>query len=493
VSEPSPPDGPPPPSPGGGPTPVEPPVPGATPVPGAPAAAYTPAGRRRLFVDLSPLRESRDYRLLFFGQAVSWLGRQVTVVAVPFQVYLLTRSSLAVGLVGLANLGPLITMSLAGGAVADAVDRRKLLLVTQLLLALTSVGLAVNATARVPALWPLYVLSSLAAGLQGIDLPTRNAMIPKMVGREAIPAASALGQILMQVGLVAGPALAGLVIARVSIAAAYWLDVATFGVAIGAVVALRPQPPEGGGTRAGMASVREGLAYLRGRRLLVSTFLIDIDAMVFGMPRALFPALGLSLYGGGAGTVGLLYAAPGLGALVGALLTGWVGSTRRQGRAVVLSVMGWGVAIAVFGLVPWLPLGLALLALAGAADVISAVFRNTILQVTVPDALRGRLSSVHIAVVTGGPALGDAEAGAVAALTSAPVSVVSGGVACVLGVVLLHRLVPELAAYDAAAPVEPPTGSSTGDPYTRDGSERAPEHPGTPPDPEQVERKGGSG
>ena len=450
---------------------------GTPPSPGAGPPRAQPA-RRRLFVDISPLRESRDYRLLFLGQVVSWLGRQVTVVAVPYQVFVLTESSFAVGLVGLANLGPLVVMSLAGGAVADAVDRRKLLLLTQVLLALTSVGLAVNAMMARPALWPLYVLSSLAAGLQGVDLPTRNAMMPKMVGRERIPAASALGQLVMQVGLVAGPALAGLIIAQVSIASAYWLAVATFGVAIAAVLAIRPQPPEGGGTRAGVASVKEGLAYLRGRRLLVSTFLIDIDAMVFGMPRALFPALGTALYGGGAATVGLLYAAPGAGALVGALLTGWVGSVRRQGRAVIWAVLGWGAAIAVFGLVPWLPLGLALLALAGAADVISAVFRNTILQVTVPDALRGRLSSVHIAVVTGGPALGDAEAGTVAALTSPTTSVVSGGVACMVGVVLLHRLVPELAAYDAAAgspeAEAQPEGGPAGASYTHGRDEPAP-------------------
>jgi len=419
--------------------------------------------RPRLFVDLSPLRESRDYRYLFWGQAVSWLGRQITAVAIPYQVYLMTRSSLAVGLVGLVNLGPLVGLTLAGGAIADAVDRRKLLLVTQVLLAVMSVGLALNASSDAPALWPIYVLSALSAGMAGVDLPTRNAMMPKMVGRDRIPAASALGQILLQVGFVAGPALGGLLIARFSLAVAYWADVVTFVAAIATVLAIRPQPPEGGGTRAGVASVGEGLRYLRGRRLLVSTFLVDIDAMVFGMPRALFPALGATLYGGGAGVVGLLYAAPGFGALLGAVLTGWVAKVRRQGVAVLWAVVGWGAAIAVFGLAPWLPLGLALLALAGAADVISAVFRNTILQVNVPDALRGRLSSVHIAVVTGGPALGDAEAGAVASLTSPQVSVVSGGLACVVGVLVLHRLVPELAAYDAAA-VEPPDPGDPRDP-----------------------------
>ncbi|MGH9189384.1 MAG: MFS transporter [Acidimicrobiales bacterium] len=408
-----------------------------------------PQARPRLFVDLSPLRESRDFRLLFAGGAVSYLGRQLTVVAVPFQVFLMTKSSLAVGLTGLAALGPLIVMSLAGGAIADAVDRRKLLLVVQVAQAATSVALALNASSASPALWPLYVVTAVAAGLSGIDLPTRNAMIPNLVSREKFPAAAALGQVLFQVGLVAGPALAGVIISRIDLAAAYWMDAASYGAAVVAIFVIRPQPPAGGGTRAGLSSIREGLAYLKGRRLLLSTFVIDIDAMVFGMPRALFPVLGTQVFGGGAATVGLLYAAPGAGALAAALLTGWVGGVRRQGRAVVVAVVVWGAAIAIFGLTSWLPLALVLLAVAGAADVVSAVFRNTILQLSVPDALRGRLSSVHIAVVTGGPRLGDAEAGAVAALTSPRFSIVSGGLACIAGVLVLLKVVPELARYDA--------------------------------------------
>ena len=295
------------------------------------------------------------------------------------------------------------------------------------------------------------MLAALSAGLAGVDHPARAAIIPGLVGRKLFPSAAALGQIQFQVGHVVGPALAGVIISRVSLSAAYWIDVASFGAAVAATAAIRPQPPEGGGTRASLASIGEGFRYLKGRRLLISTFLIDINAMVFGMPRALFPALGTGLFGGGAVTVGLLYAAPGAGALIGALLTGWVGGVRRQGMAVIVSVLVWGAAIAVFGLVPWLPLGLAMLALAGAADVVSAVFRNTILQLSVPDGLRGRLSSVHIAVVTGGPQIGDAEAGVVAALTSARFSVVAGGLACMLGVLLLVRLAPELARYDAVA------------------------------------------
>ena len=412
-----------------------------------------PESRRlgRLLVDVSPLRESRDYRLLFFGQTVSFIGRQLTVVAIPYQVYLLTRSSLAVGLTGVASLVPLVGMSLAGGAIADAVDRRRVLLVTQLLLTATSVGLALNAHRARPALWPLYVCGALSAGLSGVDIPTRNAITPNLIRRELLPSAAALTQILMQTGLTAGPALAGLVISRVSLAAAYWIDVVTFAAAIAAVLAIGPQPPQDGGTRASFASVGEGLRFLRGQRLILGTFLIDLNAMVFGIPRALFPALGTGLYAGGAGTVGLLYAAPGAGALVGAFFTGWVGRVRRQGMAVIVSVLLWGGAVAAFGLVSWLPLGLALLALAGAADMVSAVFRSTILQVSLPDAMRGRVSGVHIAVVTGGPRLGDAEPGAVAAVTNPRFSVVSGGLACVLGVLVLVRLVPELARYDARA------------------------------------------
>lgn len=412
-------------------------------------------GRRRLLADVSPLRESRDFRLLYGGQVVSYLGRQLTVVAVPYQVYLLTGSSLAVGMVGLASLVTLVPLTLFGGAIADAVDRRKLLMVTQVLMGLTSVGLALNAEAAHPAVWPLYVLAALTAGLYGIDLPTRSAMTPNLVGGDKLAAASALNQILFQVGHVFGPAVAGLLIARVSLAAAYWIDAASFGVALLAIARIRPQPPGEGATPAGLTSIGEGLRYLRGRRLLVSTFVIDINAMVLGMPRALFPALGTGLFGGGAATVGLLYAAPGAGALAGALFTGWVGRVRRQGLAVIVSVAVWGAAIAAFGVVAWLPLGLLLLAVAGAADVISAVFRNTILQLSVPDQLRGRLSSVHVAVVTGGPLLGDAEAGAVAAVSSPQVSVVSGGLGCLLGVLAVHRWAPELARYDTRAAVGP--------------------------------------
>ncbi|HEY4375979.1 MAG TPA: MFS transporter, partial [Acidimicrobiales bacterium] len=243
------------------------------------------------------------------------------------------------------------------------------------------------------------------------------------------------------------PAIGGLLIAKVSLSAAYWVDVATFGVAGVTLLLMQPLPPEGGGTKAGFKSVREGLQFLKGRQALQGTFVIDINAMVFGMPRAVFPQLAAQTFGGGAGVVGLLYAAPGAGALVGAVTSGWVGRIRRHGLAVLISVAIWGAAIATFGLSSWLWLALVLLAIAGAADVVSAVFRNTILHESVPDRLRGRLSAVHIGVVAGGPRLGDAETGAITALAGPQAAVVSGGLACLVGVGVIAKLMPQLAQW----------------------------------------------
>ena len=398
--------------------------------------------RRRIWVDISPLRESRQFRLLFSGQVVSFVGTQLAVVAAPIQVFELTGSSFAVGLLGLVQLPPLLVGSLLGGSLADAHDRRRLLLVAQVLLALTSVGLAINAA--VGALWPIYLLTAVAAGLSGIDSPTRSASIPGLVGAERMPAAMALNQVMYQVGLIVGPALAGVLIAWAGVGLVYWFDAGTFVVAGVAVLLMRPLRPDGEVTRAGWRSISEGLRYVRGSQPVQGVFLIDINAMVFGMPRALFPELGTVTFGGDATTVGLLFAAPGVGALAGAVTSGWTGGIRRQGLVVLAAVAAWGTAIAGFGISPWLPLALVFLAVAGAADVVSAVFRNTILHLSIPDRLRGRLSSIQIAVVTGGPRLGDVEAGTVAAFTSPRFSAFSGGMLCVAGVGVLARLLPRL-------------------------------------------------
>jgi MFS family permease len=404
---------------------------------------------RRILVDLGPLRRFPYFRRLWMGQLVSQLGSALTTVAVPYQVYRLTGSSFAVGMVSLAQLGPLLVGSLLGGSIADAFDRRKVLLGSQFALAGCSAGLAFNAMGGHSALWPLFAFPAVAAGLSGLDASTRTAAMVALVDTEALVSANALRQLLLTMSLVTGPAVAGLILARFGPVAVYWVDVSSFAAAMVAVLGLPPLRPAGGGTRAGLTSMVEGLRYLRGRQAVQGTFVIDLDAMIFGMPRALFPAMGIGVFHGGATAVGFLYAAPGAGALLGALFTGWAARVRRQGRAVLIAVAVWGLAIAAFGLVSWLPAGLALLALAGAADVVSAVFRGTILQLETPDRLGGRLFSIQIAVVTGGPRLGDAEAGAVAALAGVRASVVSGGLACVVGAVLLGRLMPGFTNYEA--------------------------------------------
>ena len=419
----------------------------------------------KVFIELRPLRESRQFRLLYLGQIVSSIGTGVTVVAAPYQVYVLTHSSLMVGLLGLAQVLPLIAGSLVGGALADAHDRRRVLLLAQVLVGATSMGLALNAMLSSPMVWLIFVLTTLQAAFYGLDRPTRSAATPALVGPLNLPAALALNQLLLQLSIVIGPALGGLLIAKVSMASAYWVDTISFGFAIVALLLMKPILPEGGGTKASAASIAEGVRFLKGRQALQGTFVIDINAMVFGMPRALFPALGTTVFGGSAAAVGLLYAAPGAGAMIGALTSGWVSRVDRQGRATILAVIAWGASIAAFGFTRMLPMALVLLAIAGASDVISAVFRNTILQLSVPDHMRGRLSSIHIAVVTGGPRVGDAESGLVAALTTPAFAVVSGGLLCIAGALTIGRFMPRLTDWRLSEHDDPELESGPDEPF----------------------------
>lgn len=408
---------------------------------------------RGIAVDLSPLRASRDYRLLWLGEMVSHTGRHITVVALPFQIYQLTGSALAIGLIGLAQVVPLVAFSLVGGVIADRVDRRKLLAATQVGLAVASVLLAGAAISGSPPLWFLYLVAGLIGALSGLDSPTRTATVPRLVGEAYLPSAIALEQTLFQLSDVVGPAVGGVVLGQLGLAWAYALDAATFLVALGTVLAMRPLPPDPAQREVkSVAAFREGFRYLRGRRVLQATFQVDLIAMVFGMPRALFPVLAAEVFQVGPEALGLLYAAPGAGALLGALTSGWVRHVRRQGRAVLWAVAVWGLAVALFGLTDILWLALLLLGVAGAADMLSAIFRSTILQRSVPDRLRGRLSAIHIAVVVGGPRLGDLEAGVVAAAVSPTFSVVSGGVATVVGVGVLAALVPAFVRYRSGDP-----------------------------------------
>jgi MFS family permease len=420
--------------------------------PTTPRLARAGAIVRGLAVDITPLRH-REFRLLWIGELVSTTGRQITVVALPFQVFLLTRSSLAVGLIGLAQVVPLVVTSIAGGAIADRTDRRTLLVVTEFGMAVTSALLLIGAIAGHPPLWYLYAVTGLQAGLSGVNAPARSAAVPNMVPRDQLPAALALVQVLINTTMIVGPAAAGVILAHFGLAWAYGADVISFAASILAVLLLRPLPPqreEGDARASPWREIKDGFAYVRRQRVLISTFLIDLNAMIFGKPWALFPVLALDVFRVGPQGLGLLYAAPAAGALLGALTTGWVGRIRRQGLAVIWAVAIWGAAIAFFGLSGrFFLLALLFLAFAGAADVISAVFRGAILQLSVPDALRGRLSAIHNMVVAGGPRLGDVEAGVVAALVSPWFSVVSGGAVCVLGVVAMAKLFPELVRYKA--------------------------------------------
>jgi MFS family permease len=396
----------------------------------------------RILVDTSPLRESRDFRLLFTGQLVSVLGTQLTVVAIPYQVYGMTHSSLQVGAVSLAQLFPFIAGALMAGPIGDAVDRRPIMVWTSAAMALTSTGLAINAAVAHPSLIVIYLVSAVAAGLMGFSSTARMASVPGLVERRRLPAAFALNQILIQVGVIVGPALSG-VLLGIGLPLVFGLDAGTFVVACVCTALMAPIPPTHDGRgRSVWQSTKEGLRYLRSRQALQGVYLIDINAMVFGMPRALFPAMAGSVFGGGTITLGFLYAAPGVGALVGAVTTGWLEHVRRQGWAVIVAVAVWGGAITVFGLVDTLWIALVMLAVAGWADVISAVLRNTMLQTSIPERFRSRMSSIQMAVVQGGPRLGDMESGLVATVTTIEFAVVSGGLACIVGAALIGTLMP---------------------------------------------------
>ena len=397
----------------------------------------------RLFVDVTPLRTSRNFRLLFIGQFVSILGSNLTIVAVAYQVYQRTNSSLWVGVVSFIQLPFLIVGSLWGGALGDRFDRRKLLAGASLALGLLSCSLGANALFVRPNFVVLILAPALAAGFAGLSGPLRTAAIPTLVAPNELVAAFSLNQVIVNVGTFVGPALAGVLLATVGLSWCYFLDGSTFGALVLATLMIAPMKPVG--EHAGIKMLRaigDGFHYVRTHAVVQAIYQVDLNAMVFGLPRALFPAVTKHVYHAGPEVLGFLYAAPGAGALLMALLTGWLDQVRRRGRLVVLVVLAWGGVMALFGLVPVLWVGLVCLGVAGAMDVISTVLRNTMLQTSISDDFRSRISSIQMAVVTGGPRLGDLESGAVANFTSTEFSIVSGGVMCVLGVLALMRWRP---------------------------------------------------
>ncbi|MDK1326892.1 MFS transporter [Arthrobacter sp. zg-Y1143] len=419
----------------------------------------------RLLADLTPLRESPEYRRLWAGTALSAVGTQLTLVAVSLEVYALTESSFYVGLLGLVGLVPLVLAGLYGGSVVDAYDRRKVALVSSLLLWGSTIGIAAQAWAGVGNVWLLYFLVAVNAGAGGLNQPARSAIIPRLVRPELLPAANALSMITFGLAMTAGPLLAGVLVARVGYGWTYTIDVVTFTAAMWALYRLPPMPPVGEVQKAGLKSVLEGFRFLGTRPNIRMTFVVDLCAMVFSQPRALLPAIGALALGGGATTVGVLLAATAVGAFLAGLFSGPLGLVRRQGLAVLWSVAAWALSVSAFGAVVvlaghndgavpsrWLIPAAAAMACAGIADSISSVFRSTILQAATPDAMRGRLQGVFVVVVAGGPRLGDLVAGVDASFLGEGWAAVLGGLICLALVGVLARTQPRFARYDALHP-----------------------------------------
>ena len=406
---------------------------------------------RRLRIDTRSLRH-RDFRNLWLGQSISTLGGEIGTVAVPYQVYKLTGSTALVGLLGLASLIPLLVVPLVGGALADAVDRRTVLLRTETGMAIVTAVFLANSLLPHPQVWLLFVLQSLAVAIFSLGRPALSSLAPRLVPDDELSSAMALDSVYESLGAVAGPAVGGLIIAFAGVPLTYGLDCATYVASLVAIWALPKLPPVGDVDRPSLRSILDGFRFLKGRQALIGIFVVDTNAMVFGMPSALFPAFALHRLGGNAATVGYLYAAPYAGALVGSLVSGWVSHLRRQGIGVTVAACVWGAAIAAFGFTTSLWPALLLLAVAGGADFYSAVLRSTMLLRSTPAHLQGRLQGIEFAQVASAPNLGDLEAGVLASLTSLRFSIVSGGLLCVVGCALTAIALPGFRRYDSREP-----------------------------------------
>ncbi|HKG64678.1 MAG TPA: MFS transporter [Solirubrobacteraceae bacterium] len=404
---------------------------------------------RVVAVDVDLLRRRRELRLLMIGQGVSLLGSAVTLVAIPVQMYDETGSTVAVGLVGATQFVAIVALALLGGALADAFDRRRLMIGAELGSLAVTIALCANALLAQPQVWLLYGASALLAGLMAILRPPLDALVPRLVERRELAAASALYGAVRNAAGLGGPALAGVMIAVAGFPATYGVDGLTFLVSLAALWRLRTPPPAPDAEPPSWRGIVEGLRFARSKPVLIGTYLIDINAMFFAMPEALFPAY--AQRHGGAAVAGFLYAAPAAGALALSLASGWTRHVIRHGRAVVVAAAGWGAAIVVFGLAGPLWLAIAALVVAGASDAVSAIFRGTIWNEVVPDRMRGRLAGMEVISFTAGPTLGNVEAGFAAALVGLRGSIVLGGVICVGGSVALAAALPELWRYESEA------------------------------------------
>jgi Transmembrane secretion effector len=401
-------------------------------------------------VDLQPLKRYRELRLLSAAQLVLYLSGQLTQTAVPFQVFLLSgHSTVQVGLLSLAQLVPSLIGTAIGGMLADTRDRRNLIVFAQLVTTFAYGGLLAIALVHVSSVWPLYVVMVASSGVSGLSGPAQFAIASSIVSAEDIPSTSALLLLNINLMLVAGPALAGLVIARLGFAPTYDITIACSALGLLMILLMRPVPPaSSGGPAVSLQAMADGFTYLRKERVLFASFAIDFEAMIFGMPRVAFPALATGFFHGGAGTYGLLAAAPAAGAIMAGFASGWTANVRRPGLGIIVCVFIWGGAIALVGVVPVLAVAIVMLALAGGADLVSGIYRNTVLQTTVPDEMRGRMTAVLLGMANGGNRVGDAETGAAAAIGGARFAVWSGGLACIVGALWFVARVPALLRYD---------------------------------------------
>jgi MFS family permease len=402
---------------------------------------------KRLALDLSPLRTSRDYRLVFTGGAVTAFGSFITYVTIPYQVAKLTDDPLMVGLLGVCELVPLLVMAFVGGALADYLDRRLLVRGGEFAMAALSGILLLNAFSSQPHLWLLYVIAALSATVDGLQRPALEAMVPRLVEPSQLPAVMALQSLSMQVAQLGGPALAGLLISAVDLTWVYAFDLLTFAVSLTCLTLVRAVPPPPAADRPSIRSVVAGLRYAKSRPELLGTYLVDINAMFFGMPTALFPFLATQL--GGPRILGLLYAAPSVGSLIATLTSGWTARAHRHGLMVLVAGAFWGVGIVGVGLSHTLWLTLFCLAFAGAADMISGIFRSVMWSQTIPDHLRGRLAGIEMLSYTTGPLLGQLRSGLMARTRlGVGGSIWVGGVLCIAGSAVLAAALPRFLRYN---------------------------------------------
>jgi MFS family permease len=410
---------------------------------------------RAHLVDLTPLKISRDFRLLFAGKSISDFGDEVIAVVIPFQVFQLTHSTFAVGMIGLVQLVPVFVFPIVGGAFADALERRRLVIVTHTGLAVLSLLMAANAALPEPMLWPLYVFAFVSAGMYTFNRPAMSTWPARLLDPKLLPSAVALEWGLGTLDHMIGAVTAGFLLAAINPAGAFVFDACTFLAVIVTVARMRPSPPADEESEVSWEAIKDGFRFLKGKRNLQTVFLADLNAMIFGFPMALFPKIALAL--GGVErqeeVLGFLFAAPAVGAFIVTLLSGKAKEVRLQGRAVLWSIVVWGAAIVVFGFSTTLWLSLVMLALAGAGDTLSGIYRMAILQAATEDRYRGRLDGIGMAVWASGPSIGDVESGVVGSIFSLRTTIVSGGILTIVGVVLLRVFAPGFWRYDARDPV----------------------------------------